>query len=111
MLILAAANEFGISKTKTASGVLDLGVEKSKINTNEIGLGDVKSPNPDVKIEKGQDVLLSSKDGMEVRLPNEGKFENVVADGKTAHLFTIDENGIKVVKEDTSIGGNNKARI
>lgn len=63
-----------------------------------------------MKIEKGQDVLLTSKDGLEVRLPNEGKFDNVVADGETTHLFTIDDKGLNVVKEKTEVGGNSVAK-
>ncbi|HUH41917.1 MAG TPA: hypothetical protein VLZ29_02250, partial [Sulfurimonas sp.] len=85
-------------------------VDIPKTNTKDMGFGDVKSPNLDVKIAKGQDVLLTSKDGLEVRLPSEGKFDNVIADGKTTHLFTIDETGLKVINENTSVGGNSIAK-
>jgi hypothetical protein len=77
---------------------------------NTIDLGVLKKPNPSVKIEPGQDVLLTKNDGLEVRLPNEGKFENVVADGETTHLFTIDNDGLKVINENTSVGGNDVAK-
>lgn len=76
------------------------------IDTKQLGLGEVKPPNSNVEIKPGQDVLLTKDDGLEVRLPNESKFDNVVADGETTHLFTIDNNGLKVIKEETTIGGN-----
>ena len=100
----------GAALTKIAGKGKTPSVDASKINTNELGLGDVKSPNPDVEIKPGQDVLLSQNDGLEVRLPNEGKFENVVADGKTTHLFSIDNNGLKVIDEKTPVGGNDVAK-
>ncbi|MCP4969123.1 MAG: hypothetical protein GY932_00845, partial [Arcobacter sp.] len=33
-----------------------------------------------------------------------------VSDGETTHLFTIDENGIKLVKENTPVGGNSVSK-
>ncbi|NQY22261.1 MAG: hypothetical protein HRT40_13340, partial [Campylobacteraceae bacterium] len=113
-----------LASEKVAEGVMSLtgvtaiakaGLKKvllpnrDKNNFSEkMGLGEDKKPNPKVIIEKDQDILLSSKDGLEIRTPSDGKglFTNTKNDGKTTHLFTIDKNGVKVIPEKTSIGEN-----
>jgi filamentous hemagglutinin len=50
------------SALKNVGNSVDESVKKS-VNTNDLGLGEVKSPNPNVEIKAGQDVLLTKNDG------------------------------------------------
>jgi hypothetical protein len=92
----------------TLIDILEQGGDKSFTVSN--GLGEVKAPNPKVTIQEGQTVLLTKQDGLEIRKPGDGTFTNTINDGKTTHLYTVDNEGIKVIPENTSIAGNDKAK-
>jgi hypothetical protein len=63
--------------------VMEASYKPQKLNTNDLGLGEVKSPNPDVEIKPGQDVLLTKNDAS----------TNLASEQRTEHILHGDETG------------------